>query len=156
MVLFSLEAIHSNDSNIFLVTLDRCYLKEKTTTEGHHIKAINPTALFKLQLSSSNLTSNLGSCLTFSGCQQRDSYQPVRSVDTSKTILSSQITAVTGNILSVRRRHLDPASERYNSKLPLLHKCLKEAREQMQEEIGVRPVKANLLLIYTWQYSIML
>lgn len=94
--------------------------------------------------------------LSLTCCQQRDSYQPVRSVDTSKTILSSQITAVTGNILSVRRRHLDPASERYNSKLPLLHKCLKEAREQMQEEIGVRPVKANLLLIYTWQYSIML
>lgn len=133
----------------------------KITTEGHHIKAINPTALLesfplKLWLSSSNLTSNLGSCLTFSGCQKRDSYQPVSSVDTSKTIRSSQITAVAGNILSVRRRHLDPASERYNSKLPLLHKCLKEVRKQMQKEIGVRSMKANLLLIYTWQYSIVL
>lgn len=56
--------------------------------------------------------------LSLTCCQQTDSYQPARSVDTSKTILSSRITAVTGNILSVRRRHLDPASERYNSKLP--------------------------------------
>jgi hypothetical protein len=40
-------------------------------------------------------------------------------VDTSKILLSSQISAIAGNILSVRRRHLDPASERYNSKLPV-------------------------------------
>ncbi|XP_035304340.1 C-type lectin domain family 9 member A isoform X3 [Cricetulus griseus] len=40
-----------------------------------------------------------------SGCQQRDSYLPARSADTSKTNPSSQITAAAGNILSVRKTH---------------------------------------------------
>lgn len=57
--------------------------------------------------------------LSLTCCQQKDSDQPARSVDTSKILLSSQISAIAGNILSVRRRHLDPASERYNSKLPV-------------------------------------
>lgn len=75
-------------------------------------------------------------------------------MDTSKTVSSSQITARAGNILSVRRMHLDPASERCNSKPPLLHECLKEAQEQMQEEFAVWPMRADLLYIYTWQYSL--
>ncbi|KAL1789667.1 C-type lectin domain family 9 member A isoform X1 [Sigmodon hispidus] len=53
--------------------------------------------------------------------QQRDSYQPARSVDTSKTIPSSQISAATGSILSARRMHLNPAPEIYSSKPSLLH-----------------------------------
>lgn len=94
--------------------------------------------------------------LSLTCCQQRVSYQAARSVDTSKITLLSQMSALNGNILSVRRRRLDPASERYNSKLPLLHMCLKEAREQMEEEIDVRLMKANLLYVYTWQYPVML
>lgn len=36
--------------------------------------------------------------------------------------------------------HLKDTTQSY-----LLHKCSKEVREQMQEEVGVRPTKANLL-----------
>lgn len=42
--------------------------------------------------------------------------------------------------------HSDPASERSCLEPPLLHEGLEEIKEQMQEEIGVWAMKANLLL----------
>lgn len=59
MVLFSLEAIHSNYSNMFLVKLNGCYLKDKTTTEGHHIKSNSIVEEFPFQITTVIFKSNL-------------------------------------------------------------------------------------------------